>query len=122
MSWYKTAQELTNPLDGRSNPSARNYVNKLVHPYTKGIFSDQDWSNVKRVWDALDSAGLNWVMRGSQYYKDEEQRPSSKEWKFEVYFTNKNGRPTTLHGTLTAHGAGSVEDPLDRYDITCVVY
>ena len=46
-----------------------------------------------------------------------------KIWNIEINFTNNKGRPTKLHGTVTAAGAGAGtrEDPLSRYDITAYV-
>jgi len=129
-NWYKKSQvnidptqtSTPNPLDGRSNTSARNAVHKLVHPHTKGLFADQDWSNVNKVWNAMNAAGLDWNITNTEYGKNNEGTPSYKLWKFEIRFTNKTGRPTTLHGVLTAHGAGTVQDPLSKYDITVSVF
>jgi len=130
--WYKIAQTdmnsvspkqtTPNPLDGRSNASARNAVHKLVYPHTKGLFSDQDWSNVNKVWDAMNTVGLDWNLVDTEYGKNNEGTLSYKVWRFEINFTNKTGRPTTLHGVLTAHGAGTVQDPLSKYDITVSVF
>jgi len=38
-----------------------------------------------------------------------------------VPFTNNKGKEQILHGTLTAHFAGSVKDPSDRYDISFII-
>ena len=47
--------------------------------------------------------------------------PKYKEWQISIPFTNNKGRSAQLVGQITAHGAGSVEQPLDRYDITAYV-
>ena len=47
--------------------------------------------------------------------------PVRKIWSFEIHFLNnigKEGKAAVIHGNITAAGAGSVEDPLDRYDVT----
>jgi len=129
MNWYKKAQTnqapqipqvimKTNLLDGKTNNSARNIVRKIAHPYTQGLFSDQSWEAINNIWTALDSANINYHMTDATYYKDEQGNPSSKTWRFEVNFTNKNNKPTVLYGDITAHGAGSINYPLDKYDIT----
>jgi len=121
---YKTAQNLgePNPLDGRSNAQARNIVNKILREVSQGSFSDEYWLGPKKVFNAMNEAKLDWDIMGSQYNKDEKGVPTSKEWKLEIRFKNNNNRDTILYGTLTAHGAGSVNDPLDRYDMTILVY
>jgi len=113
--------QIPNPLDGKSNQSARNLVSKLVYSLSTGIFSDESWEGVRRIWDALDDNNINWDITDNRYLHDERGNPTAKEWKFEINFTNNKGRPTTLYGTLTAHGAGSVQSPLDKYDISVMV-
>ena len=109
-----------NPLNGKSNVQARRIINKMI-PDIRGIFSDQSWEGIKRIWDAFDAASIDWAIVDTKYFKDAQGRPSGKEWKMEIYFTNNKGRETILYGTVTAHGAGTVEDPLSRYDITAYV-
>ena len=135
MNWYKKAQfdnpsepqtekaNRLNPLDGMSNDNARRFVRRIGDPLTKGFFKDEAWENIRKIWDALNQAGIDWTLTGAEYDKnDTSVMPTSKTWKIEIYFTNKNNKPTTLYGTVTAHGAGSVQDPLDRYDITFIVF
>ena len=112
----------SNPLDGMSNERARKEVYKIMAQFTRGIFSDDSWVPVNNLWSAFNAAGLDWTMTGTQYLHNNEGRPSGKEWKFEVKFINKNGRPTTMRGTVTASGAGSIQDPLDRYDLVGLVF
>jgi hypothetical protein len=54
---------------------------------------------------------------GSGQY-DKTMPPQRKTWKFEIRFTNPKGKQNVMYGALVAAGAGSVKDPLDRYDIT----
>ncbi len=119
--YKKAAQEpFLNPLDGKSNQQARRIANKII-PDVRGFFSDQSWEGIRRIWDAFDEAGLNWGIMDNKYLHDEHNRPTSKQWSVEIKFTNNKGRETTLYGTVVASGAGSVEDPLSRYDITAYV-
>ena len=129
----KTAQtQGLNPLDYKSNEQARKFVRNIVHPLTLGFFKDEFWAGPQRIWDALSAANLEWNLVSNNYgvspsmeqsWQGKETRPPNdyKQWKFEITFVNKAGRPTTLYGNLVASGAGSVENPLERYDLTCSI-
>jgi hypothetical protein len=123
--WLKLGQGLTpNALEGKSLPQARKIVSNLLYENTKGFFSDQSWEGVRNVWAALEAQGIDVVVstEGGGYQQDEQGRPSSKNWQFSIDFIDNKGRPKTLNGRLTAHGAGTVEDPLARYDISANVF
>ena len=115
----KIAQQL-NPLDGKSNIQAKRIVNKLI-PQNTGIFSDDHWAGVKQVFDAFNQAGIDWRLMHADYRHDDQNKPIGKDWQFNVVFNNNKGKETILHGIISAAGAGSVEDPLDRYDVTAYV-
>ena len=53
-----------------------------------------------------------------RYEHDAEGRMIRKTWKYEIPFVNQNGKPDQVYLAITAAGAGSVEDPLDVYDVT----
>lgn len=80
---------------------------------TKGIFGDQWWLGVKQVWRALDDAGVPYHLTDNRYENDGQEMPVRKIWTFEV--PCENG---VVYGRVTAAGAGSVQDPLERYDVT----
>ena len=117
----RVAKVEPNPMNGLSKRKVVSAINKLLYPFTRGIYRDQDWRNVRRLWKAMNDAGLDWEMTDSKYIKNREVIPSSKVWSFEVHFINERGREMTLFGTVTAAGAGSVEDPLEAYDIVAYV-
>lgn len=120
----KFAQMNPNPLDGKSNAQARAIVNRKIIPQEriKGFFTDDSWEGIQQIWNAFSAAGLDWNIMGSNYYPTDSGHPmGGKIWNIEIDFTNNRGRPTKLHGTVTAAGAGTVEDPLARYDITAYV-
>lgn len=109
-------------LDGMSKRQAAKKVNTILSAASKGLFRDQSWEAVNKVWKELDRAGIDYNITHTEYMNDPNTRmPNAKMWKFEVPFQNEKFRPAILFGVLTAHGAGSVEDPLDRYDITAYV-
>lgn len=120
----KKAQTISNPLDGKSNQQARAIVTKMI-PYDslKGFFNDKDWSGIKQIWNAFKS--LDWQIISADYYYDNNnptsRMPAGKKWRFEISFNNNKGKPSKLYGTVVAAGAGTVEDPLSRYDITVQV-
>ena len=123
----KKAQTNTlNPLDGKSNQQARTIVNKLIpHDKISGFYSDKDWSNVNQIFKTFNQYGLDLQIISADYYKDHNnptsQMPVGKKWKFEISFNNNKGKLTKLYGTVVAAGAGTVEDPLSKYDITVQV-
>ena len=108
-------------IDGLSKTAAKNRVNKILAENSKGIFSDQSWAAVHKVFAALEAAGINYATASTEYGHDSSGTPNSKTWKFEVYFTDNRSKDIVLHGSLVACGAGSVADPLDRYDIAVYV-
>lgn len=110
-----------NPMDGLKKRNVSKAINKMLYPLTKGIFRDEDWRNVRRIWKALDDAGLDWHMTDNEYLHNDQGQASGKQWKFEVHFINERGRETTLYGIVTASGAGSVDDPLESYDLVAYV-
>lgn len=99
-------------------------IYRYINPVTGGFFSDESWQGVRRVWQSLNKLGLDWNMTDTYYgsgHYDGEFPKKSKIWKFEVHFTNQNGRPDTIYGNVTASGNGPVADPLLRYDVNVVM-
>lgn len=112
------------PIDGQSNTVAASRVNKVLASMTRGMFSDNSWEAIHKIFQKLQELGLNVETTSAKYggHADTETgMPKFKEWQISIPFTNKNGKPTVLVGQITAHGAGSREQPLDRYDITAYV-
>ena len=108
-------------MTGTSKASLKNKIYKVIAPITKQFYSDESWEGVNQVWKAFDGLGLDWNMTEAYYGSgqyDKTVPPERKTWKFEINFTNQKGRPNVMYGVLVAAGAGSVEDPLSRYDIT----
>ena len=111
-------------IDGQSNIVAASRVNKILAELSKGIFSDDSWQAINKIFEKLKASGLDYNILSAKYGGQQDtsnNMPKYKEWQISIPFTNKAGKPMELVGAITAHGAGSVEQPLDRYDITAYV-
>jgi hypothetical protein len=111
-------------INGQSNVVAAGRVNKVLSSLSKGLFSDNSWEAIHKIFNKLQGLGLEVSITSTKYGGQSDSSngmPKFKEWQISIPFTNKNGKPAVLTGQITAHGAGSVEQPLDRYDITAYV-
>jgi len=109
-------------IDGKRKAQAIKMIYKKVYPYTKGIYRDEDWRNINKIWKEFDNMNLDWWIEEAKYGKNDEGVPVNKEWKFAIEYENERGKKQKFGGHVMAHGAGSVKDPLDRYDITVVLW
>ena len=95
-------------------------INNSICGTSPGIFSDEYWNGVKRVWDALDNVckrdGLVWAIEGSKYDTDDNGSLCRKTWQFSV----SDGQRQSI-GVVVAAGAGSVSDPLSKYDVVSYI-
>ena len=108
-------------LEGLRNEKARRIVGDLLRPFTKGTFTDQYWAPVNKMWEVLNNANINWELKKAEYSHGNDGATTGKDWRFEVYFTNNNGRFTTLYGNIRAAWCGSCKDPSERYDLVSMV-
>jgi len=109
----------TSLIDGRGKQSAINLIYKKITPLTQGMFRDDNWSNIKRIFNAFGEMNLDFDILGNEYYGG--FPPQGKKWQFEITFKDNGGKDRKIFGNITAAGAGTVEDPLERYDITVVL-
>jgi hypothetical protein len=105
-------------LDGKSKSAARNYLHKLIGNRFNGFFSDQGWRPVKWFYSEMNRQGIDWKSTDNFYSKDKSGRPNRKTWKLEISFVDNRGKKQILYGNIVAAGAGSVDDPLSKYDLT----
>lgn len=116
-------QQNISPIDGKSKRSALNFIYKNIVPKTDGIWKDEAWNGVNVFFKGLDEFNLNWdLVQNSRYFNFPYGVGGSieiprKEWYFKINFINDRGRENEFNGTVTASGAGSMKDPLDRYDV-----
>lgn len=109
-------------LDGLDRRAAMNMANKIIQSAKlSGFFHDSSWAPVQRIWKALTDKGIDWELEKNWYDKDERGNPSTKTWTFRITWKDKAGRPQVGHGRVVASGGGSVDEPLDRYDVTAYV-
>ena len=106
-----------NPFDGLTKAKVKNILYKNISPILKGLFKDEYWQPKTRVTNYLNDANVNWQMDNS-FYGYENGKPKSKTWLFTIWFTDNKDKPKKINLNITAHGAGSVKDPLDAYDMT----
>jgi hypothetical protein len=104
-------------LNGMKNREARKFVNTLLQKHTRGLFKDDYWRPITKTFKLLAAHEIDYEIKNTEYTKDANGNPDSKRWSIEIGFTNNNGRDTTLYGTIVASGAGTVSDPLSRYDV-----
>lgn len=118
------ARELVSDSDGlrgMKKSHALRFIRGLCDKHTRGFFHDSYWKPIHACFKELERHGIDVVLASTEYFKNDKGVPSSKVWRFTIEFENEKGRTTTLYGMITAAGAGSVDDPLDRYDVTMVI-
>lgn len=122
----KTFQEFINEAAlSNYKKTLINQIHTKIGPMSKGIFSDTDWGAVRRVWEEIKAMGLDLTVMDNAYQHDNNPvpnpMPTSKTWTFIIKFVNQKGNPDTIHGRLVASGAGTVAEPMSRYDITVMM-
>jgi hypothetical protein len=95
----------------KTKTATRKAIYNIVGPLTRGIFDDNSWENVNRVWKALEAEGVAICIESAKY-----DGMKSKTWQFAA---EVNG--FTLTGTLVACFCGTVEDPTGRYDLCFII-
>jgi hypothetical protein len=119
--------EATTPEEGFDNVAKETLKKRLYKktmPLSRGFFKDDNWSAVYKIFKIFTDLGLDWDIYESHYgnHKYDRTMPMERKvWYFEIHFTNNKGKKNKIHGSLTAAGAGTVEDPLSKYDITVVL-
>lgn len=96
--------------------TAKNTINKILRTTTNGLHCDECWLPVYKAFEAIKQAGFELEISESKYAQDANGNPASKIWKYEITYGSK-----PIYGVLTAHGAGTVADPLSKYDISAYV-
>jgi len=104
-------------LNGMSNREARKFVNALLQKHTRGFFSDDYWQPITQTFKELDRHSIDYVIESTKYTQDAKGNPDSKTWSVTAEFFNDKGRKTKIYIHIVASGAGTVAEPLSRYDV-----
>jgi hypothetical protein len=118
----------TSAIDGMSKQKAKTFLYKGTKKfwYNK-MYHDEYWQGPKSIWKKFDEWDLNWSIDSSRYRKPgpnsamDPMIDTSKEWLFTIWLINNKDKQIKLHGQLIASGAGSVSDPLEKYDIILII-
>jgi hypothetical protein len=115
--------------DGLSKQKLKTMIYKATKPCTHNkLYKDNYWQGPQCVWDAFDKLNLNWSITKSEYKNNKDdakmgiKMPTRKEWHFEIQWDDNKGKHQKIQGYLTAAGAGSTEDPLEKYDLVLIFY
>ena len=97
----------------KSKAALKKAINNAVCGAAPGIFNDEYWHGHKLVMEALKEVeGIEANLDDAFYRHDFGSNPDGKQWNYEV----TDGR-FSVWMVVVAAGAGSVADPLSRYDI-----
>ena len=116
--------------DGLSKARLKTMLYKATKKCTYNkLYKDSYWQGPTCIWDAFNDLDLNWSITNSEYKTEKNpkksmtfQMPVSKEWTFEIKWEDSKGKWKTQGGLVTAAGAGSVDDPLSKYDVNMVLF
>lgn len=111
--------------DGLSKARLKTLIYKSTKKCTYSKFyTDQYWQGPQCIWKAFDELDLNWHIDSADYkrYNKECKMPDAKEWRFTVMWDDNKGKYKKQSGIVTAAGAGSIDDPLSRYDLNLVLF
>lgn len=112
-------------FNSKSKQRAKNIIYDNISDLTKGIFRDQNWSNVRKVWQRLQRLGLyvNVEVRNGGYFRDRMTGEiSGKRYNFDFEYQNVDGKTFKFEGELICSFCGTVEDPMSAYDISFIIY
>lgn len=105
---------------GVPSPMTKKQVQKILYgiyeKHMRGFFQDETWAPIQKLRKEASEAGLDLILIDA-VYQTAGGRPVSKTWRYEVPCVSPTGKGTTLYVRVVASGAGSVEAPLDRYDL-----
>ena len=114
-------QQAQTVLNGMNNAKARNIVGKIARgAFHTGLYKDESWEGVTKIFNAFKVSNIDYDLVEAKY--SPEFPNTWKRWVVDFPFINDRGIQTKLQGTIMAAGAGSVEQPLDRYDLNFTVY
>lgn len=91
-------------------------INNAICGAAKGIYNDESWLGYQIVIHELskvcEANQMEWEIFSSKYDQNEDGNLCRKVWNFRVTDGQREG-----FGIIVAAGAGTVSDPLSKYDI-----
>lgn len=104
----------------------KNQIYKVVSPMTSHLYKDEDWSGVASVLAAIRKVLSNLSKSLDLRVRVEDggyRENDGAHWKeYLLSIVDETTEKQMVAGHLNAHGAGTIEDPFDRYDMTVVLY
>lgn len=101
-----------------------NRIYKEVSDMTSQIYRDDDWRAVRFLCEKIRKT-LSSISDDLKLYVSVPdggyQSRNGSQWK-EYALSIEDAEKEIICGSLTAHAAGSVADPFDRYDMTVVLW
>lgn len=108
---------------GNARVAYRNKIYKAIEPITKGFFRDDNWEGLWNVRDAIKNAvpdcdvSLSVIDGGYSKY-NEVGMPTTKTYQISI----DTPMGFSLNGKIVCSGAGTVDDPFEKYDIAVMLY
>lgn len=104
----------------------KSQIYKVVSPMTSHLYKDEDWSGVASVLSSIRKvlSGLSETLDLRVSVIDGGYREmNGAYWKeYCLAVVDETSEKKILSGHLNAHGAGTISDPFDRYDMSVVLY
>lgn len=122
---YITESKTGMGIDGLSKARVKTLIYKETKKWTYNkLYKDQYWQGPQGIWDTFDKLDLNWQIDSADYknYNNKGGMPDAKEWKFTIIFDNDKKKTIKQSGVVTASGAGTVDEPLSKYDLNLVLF
>jgi hypothetical protein len=113
----KVAEEVIPLMEDSKMKSS---MHSIADKYTKGMYSDDSWHPVHEMHNKM-NAILPLESIHDEYSHDSENRPNRKTWTWVGVYKNRAEKTRVCWVHVTASGAGSQQDPLDRYDLTVAI-
>lgn len=108
--------KIGNDIPVFTDSAIKTKLRNVIQDKIQGFFSDNSWEAVRNVQKALDSVLPNLSVYEAKY--DPESPPTYKRWLMVGAFKTPEGKNRAVWVSITASGAGTVEDPMSKYDLS----
>lgn len=107
----------------KTNAKRKLYKYLNVDGFTMNkIYSDRSWEPIASIFRLLQKSGISFEVPKSDYIKrPDSNMPTGKRWTTQIDFVNDKQKNDKLFLNIEAGGAGSVQDPLDKYDLVVII-